>query len=1364
MADEQEGKKRLTKQERENIEKVKQYQERILKVTEDRLKTELKLNKLNKETDIINKKSEKFIRDSYVLQSKINVLKKLEKDIKKEIKYIDDASINTNKKIIDSQTIQNDKIKESLEDKIKLLEVEQELENQINAITLGTRNLASEIQISSKETKQMFEEYGIGKDVISELSNKIKNNLELSKQQGTQSIEMKQQFSDVSQISEEILKNIKGQVYEIDTSKGKQIEILDISSKERDLQNIITGLYEERNNAIESGNVEQEKFVNTLLDATKNIQEMTLGLSDIQNNIKKSNESLEKTISITNKISSVTESFNKIQREIDFSNNKIIELSSNTEMASNIFEKIVTTLKITNRLTKNMVNDELVHVFSDINEITKDISKNLLNQVEEINKAQDGKIKIIDLVEQEYSLNRKRLILEKELQKAIDQNNIEQRTYIELQLESIQNADELVSFHKKMTKESEMHNKVLEKQESINKKISGVISGIMSKIPGGKFLNNVFKLDEVATGAKTSKEAFSDLKMEITLISRAIAGLSATVLAFAGVVAIALGGLVGYIYVLKKIIELVLDLDSKIGKVGKQFTISYGEARTLREEAQRIAKEMGLVGINTDQVIEGMAKVSEILNGINPVLFTSNMAFQALTKGATILSERFGISADEIQNIFKLSVTLNKPFNELVVRSVAIGKNIFTAKESLKVLSNISSGVAVTFKGSVDNLIMAEQKAKLLGTTLKDIRNIGTGLLDIETSLRQEMEARVLTGKELNLDIARYYAITGQFDKLQDEIFSVIGSLDEFKSMNLIQQMSLAQAVGMDVDQLSEFLTKAEQIQQLGVSQQRLTELQKMSAEQLNTELEKAKATGNKYYVDYIARLAKEKESLEVTERYNDILIKIKESLVDILAPIAEILNEEMKRLQNSGELKDIIENIRIAVKEIVTILPEVIRQLPNLINGFLAMANAAASIATNFDKILNIGKVLGIFFLAKGGLRMMKGGSGGGGTGPGGGTSGGVTSAGIGGYTSTLGKSSSEISSNIESEKQNFSKNIIVDKEKPNIDTETQNFSKNIIVDKEKQRRDKILYESYGKPYSTMYDTNSVDQYGLTEKFDKTQQTQEIKKNIELGGGFSIAGDWKERIAKQMEWEPGGFLYDSITALYDVGNTILSTLTSGMGEGVLYPKGGGLPEWMRDKNDPRYNNFGLDNTSEIMESIQNTQPLPYKYRFAESKTNLTGVSPLQTNTSIYPGIPNEDITTIDDIGRSIDKKIQSMNTDNNIRAQKSMVESVIMKPITYGVPVAEEPLSVTAEPQESNTFNMEKTMYTDKLLENTPKEANQQMGDIGKKLDTLINVLTAAVSQPTVIKMGERTVEEIKTQLNFRKIYSDTLDNRYGR
>ena len=72
-----------------------------------------------------------------------------------------------------------------------------------------------------------------------------------------------------------------------------------------------------------------------------------------------------------------------------------------------------------------------------------------------------------------------------------------------------------------MTKESEMHNKVLEKQESINKKISGVISGMMSKIPGGKFLNNVFKLDEVATGAKTSKEAFSDLKMEKKVVSLA---------------------------------------------------------------------------------------------------------------------------------------------------------------------------------------------------------------------------------------------------------------------------------------------------------------------------------------------------------------------------------------------------------------------------------------------------------------------------------------------------------------------------------------------------------------------------------------------------------------------------------------------------------------------------------------------------------------------------------------------------------------------------------------------------------------------------------------------------------------------------
>ena len=55
-------------------------------------------------------------------------------------------------------------------------------------------------------------------------------------------------------------------------------------------------------------------------------------------------------------------------------------------------------------------------------------------------------------------------------------------------------------------------------------------------------------------------------------------------------------------------------------------------------------------------------------------------------------------------------------------------------------------------------------------------------------------------------------------------------------------------------------------------------------------------------------------------------------------------------------------------------------------------------------------------------------------------------------------------------------------------------------------------------------------------------------------------------------------------------------------------------------------------------------------------------------------------------------------------------------------------------------------------------------MSKVEQKLDALISLFTQAANQPTVIKFGDKTVEEIKTQLNFKKAYNIATDNTYGR
>jgi hypothetical protein len=63
------------------------------------------------------------------------------------------------------------------------------------------------------------------------------------------------------------------------------------------------------------------------------------------------------------------------------------------------------------------------------------------------------------------------------------------------------------------------------------------------------------------------------------------------------------------------------------------------------------------------------------------------------------------------------------------------------------------------------------------------------------------------------------------------------------------------------------------------------------------------------------------------------------------------------------------------------------------------------------------------------------------------------------------------------------------------------------------------------------------------------------------------------------------------------------------------------------------------------------------------------------------------------------------------------------------------------------------------------PGKAKGDVGDaLGGKLDRLISIIESMASQPTIIKFGEKTVEEIQSKIDFKKAYNIAIDNTYGR
>ena len=475
------------------------------------------------------------------------------------------------------------------------------------------------------------------------------------------------------------------------------------------------------------------------------------------------------------------------------------------------------------------------------------------------------------------------------------------------------------------------------------------MSGMLEKIPSGDKIGKVMNIDKTANKMKKQfGEAFNAAVNEKNFgkaFAAAGGGLK-SMIGLAGKFSAALGlGLI--MGAADFLIGAFNKVDEEVSEIGKEFGISRKEASALRDTSVDIAGEMGMVGINSKEVVKNIGAVSEMMGGldIGSRLASGNAAAKQLVKDATLLTEKFGMSSEEVSSMQTLSSITGKSMGDLAGTAVKMGGGLMTSKQALKALAGVPKEVAVAFKGVPAALAAAAQKAKLLGHDLKKVQDIGDGMLDIEQSLEKEMEARVLTGKNLQLDKARELALNGDIAGLQDELLKQAGGLGEFTKMNRIQQKSMAEAMGMSVEEMTTMLTNADKLQKLGVSQKKMDEMQKMSAEQLR----KMNKDGmNEAMKGEIEKMAKEKESAAIKERMSNIVTKLQEKLSKLLSPILEMVHGMLDATEAGGGFDEIIESISSTVKGIIPIVKTVFSVMTALIKPVMSILEFISNIGAS--------------------------------------------------------------------------------------------------------------------------------------------------------------------------------------------------------------------------------------------------------------------------------------------------------------------------------------------------------------------------------------------------------------------------------
>jgi hypothetical protein len=582
------------------------------------------------------------------------------------------------------------------------------------------------------------------------------------------------------------------------------------------------------------------------------------------------------------------------------------------------------------------IGESILDDSRDLANVLRDQTKYVQFQVIEKNKLRSISREIVKIADQTYAIDKKDLGTQKGIADLAKQrqtlekslyalSSLQNKIYTEdkeLNREINQSIKDQIKNVQLLLKETEKLEKTSENVANLfGVKIFGAMSDISKAIPGLSRFSTPFekaaeaaraagaanieqislnkKLSEAAAtnGQGLTREKIKQLGLESELGNLAGTAASAkaksliveskaqnTFLAGAKKLGPALLKSFGPLFLAVEAFKAFLDLDKTIGDTAKQLGVSYSTAAGLSAEFNNMANSSGNIFVTTKGI-------NESFNQINGALGTNAILSKELLVTQTELTKQAFYSVEAATAISKLSLATGKPAKEITTAFLGqakalniVNKTAINEKTLLESIAKISKGMLITFAAHPEKLAEAAYQAKKVGINLEEIKGIQDGLLNIESSIAAEFEAEVLTGKQLNLERARYYALTNNISGLAQELGRQDIDQAKFAEMNVIQQDAIAKAMGMSRDQMAGMLMDQTIISKLSQVDGANAKEKYKNAVALYGVAKANAMLGDKALADQMA-------SASMQDRFNASIEKLKEIFVSLIEPLMPILD-----------------------------------------------------------------------------------------------------------------------------------------------------------------------------------------------------------------------------------------------------------------------------------------------------------------------------------------------------------------------------------------------------------------------------------------------------------------------------------------
>ena len=375
-------------------------------------------------------------------------------------------------------------------------------------------------------------------------------------------------------------------------------------------------------------------------------------------------------------------------------------------------------------------------------------------------------------------------------------DSVESIPFIGDKLSEVLNLDDLSENLQKQTLDS--LDKAFDAQKG-EKSFAKALGNPIKRIEKGIMNNIISPLNKMGpTGKAAARGIFGAMKFAMNPVTLGIAA-----------------GIAGFTAIFK----IVTSIRKANRDLANDLGIQTSEARKFQIPLKASEKAFNMMGLDGSKLKTTMASIGQefgslenmtVSNARNIERFAQNsgIAGSEIVKFNKVMMDLTGSSFDVATNMAKTAADM------------ARSANVSTAKVLSDIASNAQKFAEFSMSGA-QGLAEAAVEAAKVGASLESILSAADSLIDFESAITAQFKAQVLTGKQINTERARQLALDGDIAGLTNEIQSIVGSVGDIQTLNVIQRKSVADAIGISVADLIR-ISRGEQAQQQETVQDKL--------------------------------------------------------------------------------------------------------------------------------------------------------------------------------------------------------------------------------------------------------------------------------------------------------------------------------------------------------------------------------------------------------------------------------------------------------------------------------------------------------------------------------------------------------------